>query len=104
MRERGHADGSKMLFISREGSGLHRSQAFRLFQKIARLAGISADRCFPHILKHSICTHLVQHADANIAYVRQAVGHKDPKSTIGYTHITDKQASTMVNNALGRIF
>jgi type 1 fimbriae regulatory protein FimE len=104
LADRGEADGSQMLFTSREGGGMHRSQAFRLFQKIATRAGISKDRRFFHVLKHSICTHLVQLDNANIAYVRQAIGHKDPKSTIQYTHVTDKQASSMVNSALERIF
>src|SRR5262249_34821727 len=49
---------SMFLFTSRAGSRISRQQAFRLFQEIARQAGISKDCQHFHSLKHSICQHL----------------------------------------------
>ena len=44
LKERGEADGSQMLFTSRQGSGLTRQQVYNLFRKAAELAGIEQGR------------------------------------------------------------
>lgn len=103
LRERGDADGSKMLFTSRNGSGISRRQIYNLFEDCAFKAGIEAGRRNPHILKHSICSHMVR-AGVEVAYIQQAMGHSDPKSTISYLHITQSEAAAKVDGALGKIF
>src|SRR5262249_14788713 len=91
LRERGDGDGSCFLFTSREGSRLHRSQAFRLFKKVAELAGLDPDHCHPHVLKHSYASHQIR-AGVDLAFVQKAMGHKHISSTVKYTHVTVPEA------------
>ena len=103
LRVRGDADGSQMLFTTRQGGGMTRQNALSLFKKVAAKAGVAKDKRFLHICKHSLATHLI-HNGANVAYVQQALGHKDPKSTLCYTHISDEQAGSMVEKFMGQIY
>jgi type 1 fimbriae regulatory protein FimB len=74
-------DGSDYLFTSQKGGRLDRTQFFRLFRAIACEAGVAADKQHPHVLKHSIASHLVS-ANMNLALVKQQLGHK----SIGFHH------------------
>jgi type 1 fimbriae regulatory protein FimB len=96
-------DGSDYLFTSQKGGRLDRSQFFRLFQTIAGEAGLPAEKQHPHVLKHSIATHLVS-ANVNLALVKQQLGHKSIGSTIRYVTMSDQQASKATTSALMRIF
>ena len=102
MRERRH-DGSDFLFTSQKGGRLHRSQFFRVFRSVAADAGLSAEKQHPHVLKHSIATHLVA-ANVNLALVKTQLGHKSINSTMKYISTTDRQASQATSTALMRIF
>ena len=57
----------------------------------------------PHVLKHSIATHLVA-ANVNLALVKTQLGHKSINSTMKYISTTDRQASQATATALMRIF
>lgn len=103
MRERGDADGSQMLFTSREGSGLHRSQVYRLFDDVAFKAGIDKARRHPHILKHSLGAHLVRQ-NVSIAYIQKSLGHKHLTSTQVYLGVTDSEANDQATAALDKAF
>jgi type 1 fimbriae regulatory protein FimB len=96
-------DGSDFLFTSQKGGRLDRSQFFRLFRTIASEAGVAAEKQHPHVLKHSIASHLVA-ANMNLAIVKQQLGHKSIGSTIRYVTISDQQASEATTSALMRIF
>lgn len=96
-------DGSDFLFTSQKGGRLDRSQLFRLFRTIASKAGLPKDKRHPHVLKHSIASHLVA-ADVNLALVKQQLGHKSIGSTIRYVKTTDQQASKAAGAALMKIF
>lgn len=102
MRERRH-DGSDFLFTSQKGGRLHRSQFFRVFRSVAADAGLAAEKQHPHVLKHSLATHLVA-ANVNLALVKTQLGHKSINSTLRYVSITDAQASQATATALMRIF
>ena len=78
-------DGSDYLFTSQKGGRIDRSQFFRLFRAIASEAGMQAEKQPPHILKHSIASHLV-HANVNLALVKQQLGHKSIASTMRLCH------------------
>jgi site-specific recombinase XerD len=64
-------DGSDYLFTSQKGGRLHRSQFFRLFRAIATEAGLDREKRHPHVLKHSIASHLVS-ANVNLALYEAA--------------------------------
>ncbi len=55
------------LFLSRKGNPLSRCQFFRLFRALAEEAGLGPEKRHPHILKHSLGTHL---ANAGLALTR----------------------------------
>jgi type 1 fimbriae regulatory protein FimB len=97
------ADGSDFLFTSQKGGRLDRSQFFRLFQTIAAHAGIPAEKRHPHVLKHSIASHLVS-ANVNLALVKQQLGHKSISSTVRYLAISDEQASQVTKRALMKLY
>ena len=96
-------DGSDYVFTSQKGGRLDRSQFFRLFRTIASAAGVPAEKQHPHVLKHSIASHLVS-ANVNLALVKQQLGHKSINSTIRYVATTDQQASQATTTALMNIY
>jgi site-specific recombinase XerD len=102
LRERPN-DGSDFVFVSQKGGRLDRTQFFRLFRSIAANAGLPPEKQHPHVLKHSLATHLVS-ANVNLALVKQALGHKSINSTMRYIATTDKQASQATVTALMSIF
>jgi type 1 fimbriae regulatory protein FimB len=96
-------DGSDFLFTSQKGGRLDRTQFFRLFRSIAAEAGLSIDKQHPHVLKHSIASHLIS-ANVNLALVKQQLGHKSIGSTIRYVTMSDQQASKATASALMKIY
>jgi site-specific recombinase XerD len=103
LNARGDADGSQMLFTSRQGSGLTRQQVYNLFRKLAELVGIEAGRVNVHILKHSYASHLLRNG-ADLAFVQKACGHKHISSTVRYTHVTVSEAQVVSNKIIGNVF
>jgi len=96
-------DGSDYLFTSQKGGQLSRIQFFRNFQKIAESAGLSVEKRHPHVLKHSLASHLVA-GNANLALVRQALGHRSISSTMQYVGTSDAQAAEALQKALMGLF
>src|SRR5579862_5033147 len=102
MRKR-QADGSDFLFCSQKGGKLDRTQFFRNFKKIAEAAGLSVEKRHPHVLKHSLASHLVA-GNANLALIRQALGHRSIGSTMAYIGTSDSQAAEALQRALMSLF
>lgn len=96
-------DGSDFLFVSQKGGRLDRTQFFRLFRSIAAAAGLPPEKGHPHVLKHSIASHLVA-ANVNLALVRQQLGHKSIGSTMRYVTTSDQDASKATTGALMKIY
>ena len=102
LQQRQH-DGSDFVFLSQKGGKLDRSQFFRLFRSIAAAAGLPPEKRHPHVLKHSLATHLVA-ANVNLALVKTQLGHRAIGSTMRYITTTDKQASQATTTALMGLF
>lgn len=98
LQKRPH-DGSDVLFTSQKGGRLDRSQFFRVFRSVAAAAGLPPEKQHPHVLKHSLATHLVS-ANVNLALVKMQLGHKSINSTLRYVSTTDRQASQATATAL----
>lgn len=96
-------DGSDFLFTSQKGGKLSRVQFFRNFQKLAEEAGLSVEKRHPHVLKHSLASHLVV-GNANLALIRQALGHRSINSTMAYIGTSDAQAAEALQKALMGLF
>jgi type 1 fimbriae regulatory protein FimB len=93
------ADGSDFLFTSQKGGKLDRTQFFRVFQTVAEIAKLPGEKRHPHVLKHSLASHLIA-CNVNLALVRQCLGHKSISSTIRYVGVSDGQATEAVHTAL----
>lgn len=96
-------DGSDYLFTSQKGGRLDRTQFFRVFQAVAEAAGLPDEKRHPHVLKHSLASHLIA-GNVNLALVRQALGHRSISSTMVYVGTTDAQAAEAVQAALMGVF
>jgi len=97
------ADGSDYLFASQKGGKLDRTQFFRNFQTVAESAGLPVEKRHPHVLKHSLASHLVA-GNANLALIRQALGHRSINSTMAYIGTSDAQAAEALQRALMGLF
>ena len=86
---RAHPADADAVFLSARGRRLTRSAVWRIVTGVADKAGIrdATRRVFPHALRHSCGTHLVQ-AGVDIRYVQAHLGHASPVTTEIYTHVT----------------
>jgi len=101
LAERGNHP-SKYVFVSQKSGRVHRSQFYRIYAAAAERAGLPADKCHPHVLKHSLGVALVG-ANVNLAVIKQALGHKSIASTAIYTQPTDEMAGRAVVAALASL-
>jgi site-specific recombinase XerD len=93
-----------MLFTSRQGSGLTRRQVYNIFEKCAAKAGIEAGRRNPHLIaKHSLASHLIRNG-VSVAHLQQILGHRDAKSTLAYTNISQTEGAEVQSRTLNTIF
>ena len=97
------ADGSDFLFTSQKGGRLDRTQFFRVFRAVAESAGLPQEKRHPHVLKHSLASHLVA-GNVNLALIRQALGHRSITSTMQYVGTSDGQAAEAAQAALMRLY
>jgi site-specific recombinase XerD len=102
LRER-RSDGSDYLFTSQKGGKLDRTQFFRVFQTIAATAALPLEKRHPHVLKHSLASHLVA-GNVNLALIRQALGHRSINSTMQYVGTSDGQAAEAAQAAMMRLY
>jgi len=77
------------VFLGARGRRMGRSDVWREVRRVADAAGLVSEgvRVFPHALRHSCGTHLVQ-AGVDIRYVQAHLGHASPVTTEVYTHVT----------------
>lgn len=82
-------DDSDAVFLSVRGRRLRREDVWRIVRAVAKRAGLIDDggRVFPHALRHSCGTHLIQ-SGVDIRYVQAHLGHASPVTTEIYTHVT----------------
>jgi len=76
---------SENLFLSRQKKFLSRQSVWKVIRKAALAAGLSKN-IYPHILRHSFATHLLE-AGAGIRIVQELLGHQSLATTQIYTHL-----------------
>lgn len=85
LRMRNRAGNPPWLFISRTGKRLTRDSVFRLVKAAALKAGITKN-VYPHLLRHSFATHMLE-GGANLRAVQILLGHASLETTEIYTHV-----------------
>ncbi len=70
---------------------------------IAESTGLPIEKRHPHVLKHSLASHLVA-GNVNLALIRQALGHQSISSTMAYVGTSDSQAAEALQRALMSLF
>jgi integrase/recombinase XerD len=73
------------VFVSAKGGKLSRETVWRILKARARRAGVDG-RVFPHAVRHSFATHLVE-GGADLRYVQEMLGHSKISTTQVYTHV-----------------
>lgn len=87
-------DASPCLFPGARGLPIHRQTLNWLMKRYGRKAGIPADKCRFHALKHSIGTHLLA-AGADIRFVQDWMGHKNIMNTVRYAQLSNPTKDQM---------
>ena len=86
---------TNFLFYNSKGKQLTRQTIFKIIKKAANKSGITK-RIYPHILRHSFATHLIENG-APIRTVQQLLGHKNIATTEIYTHLSQSAALKSYN-------
>ena len=83
-RPKGETD---CLFVSNRGTPMSRCQFFRLFKDYAHAVGIPAEKQHPHVLKHSLGTHLAN-AGMPVQVIQARLGHRNIQNTMVYLQVS----------------
>jgi integrase/recombinase XerC len=73
-------------FLGYQGKRLHRRQAYRIIENLAKTSGIQ-QKISPHTLRHSFATHMLE-SGADLRSVQELLGHARLATTQHYTHLT----------------
>ena len=66
-----------------------------IVKKAARAAGIT-QKVTTHTIRHCFATHLLE-SGTNIRLIQELLGHRDIKTTLVYTHVSQTSASSVVS-------
>jgi integrase/recombinase XerD len=75
------------LFLNRRGQRLTRQGFWLILKGHAKKAKIEAE-ITPHVLRHSIATHLLHSGKMNLRELQELLGHANISTTQIYTHLT----------------
>lgn len=77
------------LFLSNRGASLTRERVRQIIKQRALEAGLE-ENVFPHIMRHSFATHLLENG-ADLRVIQDMLGHADLSTTQIYTHVEQKR-------------
>ncbi|MDF2437063.1 MAG: Integrase/recombinase [Bacteroidota bacterium] len=83
------------LFEGQKAGKYTESSLEEVFHKAKKLAGIKKSVSL-HTLRHSYATHLLE-GGTNLRYIQELLGHKSPKTTQIYTHVTNDGLSRVLS-------
>ncbi len=79
---------SSEVFLSVRGGALSPERVRAIVKQRAVAAGIDS-KMYPHLLRHSFATHLLQNG-ADLRVIQEMLGHADISTTQIYTHVDQK--------------
>lgn len=71
-------------------------QSIRKIIKIAKEKARIKKPIKVHTLRHSFATHMLEKG-VDIRYIQDMLGHQDPRTTMIYTHVSERKINTFVN-------
>lgn len=84
------------LFNGQDGQSAYSARSVQqVVKKAARDTGIQR-HVTPHILRHCFATHLME-TGTDVRYIQELLGHKDIKTTLIYTHVTNKSLKKIIS-------
>ena len=75
------------VFVSARGRRLTRQAVWQIIKKAARAGGLDEAQVFPHVLRHSAATHMVE-GGADLRTVQELLGHANISTTQVYTRVS----------------
>ena len=84
------ATGETALFLNRRGQRLTRQGFWLILKGHAKKAELTAE-ITPHVLRHSIATHLLHSGKMNLRELQELLGHANISTTQVYTHLTTER-------------
>lgn len=69
--------------------GLAAQEAYVIIKGVLRAAGIPDGRNHPHVLRHSVITHMLN-AGTSPKVIQDRVGHRSMETTLEYARVTDQ--------------
>jgi site-specific recombinase XerD len=100
--EESDADKREFLFDTQKAGRMNPRSWWRLFRGYCQAAGIDPALAHPHSIKHATATFLLRQG-ADLATVRQHLGHKSYQSTFRYLGVDDQQASERAQALFSRM-
>jgi integrase/recombinase XerD len=92
------ASGETALFLNRRGQRLTRQGFWLILKGYAQKANITAE-ITPHVLRHSIATHLLHSGKMNLRELQELLGHANISTTQIYTHLTTERMRRVYDSA-----